>query len=108
MDNALPRSCGTSTYQRAHSGKVSIANMKFPFPLKSFNFFRDLTKSVVDQRKKDSKTGMKRNDLVQLLMDSFVYETDLDNTNYDKLTATADKIASSKGNPHTFAECAAT
>ena len=53
----------------------------------SFNFFADLSKAIVNQRQ--SQSG-KRNDLVQLMMDAFVYDNDLQNTDYSKLTATAD------------------
>lgn len=46
---------------------------------------------MVRQRKAAAPgSGAKRNDLVQLMIDAFVYETDLENTNYEKLTATAE------------------
>src|SRR5690606_36061276 len=49
-------------------------------------FFIQPCKQIIDQRKRDPD-GAKRNDLVQLMMDSFVYEHELTDSNYDKLTA---------------------
>lgn len=54
------------------------------------DFFVNLSKAIIKQRKSESGNGRKRTDLVQLLMDSFVYESELEGDNYDKLTATAD------------------
>lgn len=65
-----------------------LFNFRILFPSSSFNFFKNLTQTIVEQRKGSSGTGsQKRNDLVQLLIDSFVYEDELKGGGYDKLTA---------------------
>ena len=69
------------------------------FPADSFNYFRNLTQTIVEQRKSlasstsngSSKVVQKRNDLVQLLIDSYVYEDELKGGGYDKLTATMEE-----------------
>src|SRR5699024_7670722 len=53
-----------------------------------FHFFRDLTREIVRKRKEGV---VKRNDLVQLMIDAYVYENELNETTYDKLTADMDK-----------------
>ena len=55
----------------------------------SFDFFVKLSREVIKQRK-EGGTKVKRNDLVQLLIDSFVFEEDLHKSNDGKLTASAD------------------
>lgn len=66
-------------------------NLRIVFPEKNFNFFRDLAKTVIRERKEGNKNQTKRNDLVQLLVDSYVYESDLkeenENRAYEKLAA---------------------
>ena len=57
---------------------------------KHFNFFRDISRAVIKQRKQLGNGTAKRNDLVQLMMDAFVYENELQDTNYNKLTASAE------------------
>ncbi|KAJ6223022.1 hypothetical protein RDWZM_001567 [Blomia tropicalis] len=52
-----------------------------------FNFFVNLSRTIIHQRKNGKN---KRNDLIQLLMDSFVYENQLKGNNYESLTASAD------------------
>ena len=59
------------------------------FTPKIFQFFIDLTRHVVDQRK--SGQTSKRNDLVQLLMDASVDQKDLDQMNYDKMIVSDEK-----------------
>lgn len=64
-----------------------------------FNFFIDLSREVIRQRKEGVvKKSHKQTDLVQLLIDAFVYEDDLKDGNYDKLTATADNGIVERGN----------
>lgn len=53
---------------------------------KVFNFFIELSREIVNQRKKQAGSKNKRNDLVQLMMDAFVYDEDL--KGFDKLEAT--------------------
>ena len=72
-----------------------VAILLFPVPLlrllniksfqspKPFEFFVDLAKEIVRQRK---ATKSKRNDLVQLMMDAYVDEKDLNNTDYQHLS----------------------
>lgn len=59
------------------------------FNMKPFNFFVDLSRAILAQRKAENGK-VHRTDLVQLMTDAFVYEDELQKTNYDKLTATAD------------------
>lgn len=59
------------------------------FNMKPFNFFVDLSRAILAQRKAENGK-VRRTDLVQLMTDAFVYEDELQKTNYDKLTATAD------------------
>lgn len=56
---------------------------------KRFNFFRDLSRAILKQRKEEAKGLSKKNrtDIVQLMIDAFVYEDSLKDTNYQKLTA---------------------
>ena len=59
---------------------------------KSFDFFVDFCREIISQRKQlvnDGGDG-KRNDLVQLLMDAFVYEDELEGSNYDSLAASVE------------------
>lgn len=56
----------------------------------SFDFATRLMKEIIRQRKSqnsDGNTKVKYNDLVQLLMDAYVYENELDNSNFDNLAA---------------------
>ncbi|XP_017492981.1 PREDICTED: cytochrome P450 3A9-like, partial [Rhagoletis zephyria] len=53
---------------------------------KVMNFFIDLSREIIKQRRR--QTGAKRNDLVQLMMDAFVYDEDL--KGFDKLETTED------------------
>lgn len=57
---------------------------------RSTQFFIDLSREIVRQRKSQmhDKNFKKPNDLVQLLVEAFVYEEDLKKINYDHLTAT--------------------
>lgn len=55
---------------------------------RAFDFFTNVSKEIIKQRR--AGDGKKRNDLVQLLIDAFVYESDLKTKNYEKLAATAD------------------
>jgi len=54
------------------------------FKPEHFNFFRDLGRQVVKQRKENK---LKRNDLIQLLVDANVTEHELKDGDYNKLTA---------------------
>lgn len=60
---------------------------------KRFNFFRDLSRAIIKQRKEEAKNGGStnkkgaRSDIVQLMIDAFVYEDSLKETNYQNLTA---------------------
>jgi len=65
--------------------KKYFTSLTVGFEPQHFNFFRDLGKSVVQQRK--ANNAQKRNDLVQLLVDAYVSESDLKNSDYNKLTA---------------------
>lgn len=58
------------------------------FTEKAFDYFANLTRSILKNRK---ETNVKRGDLVQLLMDAFVYEADLKNATYDNLTVDTEK-----------------
>lgn len=66
-----------------------LLNNSVGFDDRIFNFFINLAKEIVKQRKTGGQS-VKRNDLVQLLMDAYVYESDLKGDNYEKLTASAD------------------
>src|SRR5699024_4534916 len=57
--------------------------------MKSFNFFVNLSKSIIAKRREEGGK-VKRNDLVQLMMDAFEYEDELNGDQYDNLTATVD------------------
>ena len=75
----------------------NLVDIRYAFPKKSFNFFKELVKSVINHRREDIKEHeKKRNDLVQLLIDAYVYENEFEEliykNDYDKLTATADNI----------------
>lgn len=65
-----------------------LIGVHFAFSPKYFDYFANLTRTIVQERR---KTNTKRNDLVQLLMDAYVYENDLHNTSFDSLTANIDK-----------------
>lgn len=57
-------------------------------PQENFDFFRQLAKQVVKQRREGN---VKRNDFVQLLMDACVDENDLKKSSYEHLTASNEK-----------------
>ena len=59
------------------------------FSPKIFQFFIDLTRHVVAERK--SGQTNKRNDLVQLMMDASVDQKDLDAMNYEKMIVSDEK-----------------
>ena len=67
---------------------LNMLNISSFFPQDSFQFMVDLTTQMVEQRK--SNPEKKYNDLIQLLIDSFTYEEDLANKNYDLLAASID------------------
>lgn len=56
---------------------------------KESTFFHELAKQIIKQRRANPKD--KRNDFVQLLMDASLSEAELSNSNFDNLTASADK-----------------
>ena len=59
------------------------------FPPKVFQFFIDVSRHIVSQRK-SGQTG-KRNDLVQLLMDASIEQKELDQMNYNNMIVDYDK-----------------
>ena len=68
---------------------LHIIGIKTIFPDDALEFFVNLCKSVIQDRKEQANAAAatKRNDLLQLLMDAFVYEKELKNmTNFDQLT----------------------
>ena len=64
---------------------LKLLNIQTATDQKSFEFFVNLAKEIVRQRKIQKS---KRNDLVQLMMDAYVDEKDLNNTDYQHLSAT--------------------
>lgn len=66
----------------------TLLGIKSPLPDGPTEFYIQLCRQMVQQRKNSQS---KRNDFIQMLMDSFVYESDLTGQNYDKLTATTGK-----------------
>ncbi len=65
-----------------------LLNVHHLFPNESFQFFVDLTSKIVEERK--VKPAKKNSDLIQMMIDSFTYEEDLENDTYDSLTASMD------------------
>lgn len=63
----------------------NLFNVHHLFPTESFEFFVDLTRKLVEERQ--LKPAKKNSDLIQLMIDSFAYEDDLENGSYDSLTA---------------------
>ncbi|XP_017462841.1 PREDICTED: cytochrome P450 3A12-like, partial [Rhagoletis zephyria] len=61
---------------------------------KRFNFFRDLARAIIKQRKEaklaNGGKNKQRSDIVQLMIDAYVYEDSLRDTSYAKLTASAE------------------
>lgn len=55
-----------------------------PFPEGSINFFINLTRQIVLERKKNN---VKRNDLIQLMIDTYALEFDGDKDDYSHLMA---------------------
>ncbi|XP_017463212.1 PREDICTED: probable cytochrome P450 6a14, partial [Rhagoletis zephyria] len=66
------------------------------FTERAFDYFAKLTKSILKQRRESSG---KRGDLVQLLMDAYVYENDLKNATYENLTANTEQEESTEEAP---------
>ena len=62
---------------------IQLLNVKTFFPPTPFNFFINLSQEIVKQRKRGE---VKRNDFVQLLLDSAIDESLLANLDYNKLT----------------------
>ena len=67
----------------------NLMGIYYGFRDEYFNFFANLTRTIVQQRKQQKSPV--RNDLVQLLIDAFVYENELENTSYKKLAADMDQ-----------------
>ena len=69
---------------------LNAINVTTWFDQGSFQYFIDLTRQILRQRKVEEEENekVKRNDFVQLMVDSFVYDQDLADQDYDKLTAT--------------------
>lgn len=69
----------------------SLVGVNHFFNPESFDFATRLMKEIIRQRKsisgKGDKDKVKHTDLVQLLMDAYVYENELNNCNYDSLAA---------------------
>lgn len=59
-----------------------------PFPEDSINFFINLTRQIVLERKKNN---VKRNDLIQLMIDTYALEFDGDKDDYSHLMAVMDE-----------------
>lgn len=70
---------------------LNLLNITTWFDQNSFDYFINLTKQILQQRKLEEGTSTKRNDFVQLMVDSFVYDDALQNTDYSKLTASANE-----------------
>ncbi|KAH9387714.1 hypothetical protein TYRP_008908 [Tyrophagus putrescentiae] len=56
------------------------------FPREPFEFFINMAKHIVQQRKEEEKGGTRKNDLVQLLIDARVDQKALEEMNYQKMT----------------------
>lgn len=67
-----------------------LVGAELGFNMKPFQFFVDLSKAIIRQRQTEKDNKIKRTDLVQLMLDAFIYEDELQEKNYDKLTATGD------------------
>src|SRR5690349_7850162 len=67
---------------------LKLIGFKTIFSPSAFHWFINLTQAIVRRK---LQTGLKRNDFVQLLMDTSVDETALGDTNYDGLSADIDK-----------------
>ena len=67
---------------------LKLLNIKTFNDPESFEFFINLTKEIVKKRKNEN---FKRNDLVQLMMDAYVDENELNRVNFDQLTASLDE-----------------
>ena len=64
---------------------TKFLNIQSEFSPKALDFFTNLAKEIVRQRK---TTKLRRNDLVQLMMDAYVDEKELNNTDYQHLSTT--------------------
>ena len=64
----------------------NLVGIKYPFEANSFEYLTGMIREIIRQRK---QSNVRREDFVQLLMDTFVYENELD-SGFDKLTASAD------------------
>ncbi|KAJ6223024.1 hypothetical protein RDWZM_001569 [Blomia tropicalis] len=65
---------------------LRLLNIKTFFDPNAFQYFIDLLSEILSQRKK----SVSRDDLVQLMIDSYVDEKDLSNNNYDHLVASSE------------------
>lgn len=65
-----------------------LVGIHMGFTERAFDYFAKLTKSILKQRR---ESRGKRGDLVQLLMDAYVYENDLKNASYENLTANTEQ-----------------
>ena len=67
-----------------------LLGVRFQFTDKYFDFFADLTREIVKQRRSNVTQQKRHTDLVQLLIDAFVFEDELKNINFNKLAAHMD------------------
>lgn len=68
---------------------LRLMGIETMFPPEPFNFFANLSRHIVKQRK--SEHSKPKHDLVQLLIDASVDQKDIENTNYKTMTITEDK-----------------
>lgn len=65
----------------------NLIGVRSQFDPEHFDFFGNLVKEIVKQRKTTQRRG---NDFVQLLMDAYASDKELKEVNFDKLTADMD------------------
>ena len=68
---------------------LKFLDLRNPLNPRAFEFFVNLSKEIVRQRKTQKS---KRNDLVQLMMDAYVDEKELNNTDYQHLSSSMNGI----------------
>ncbi len=66
----------------------NLLGIRSQFDPEHFDFFGNLVKEIVKQRKSGQKRG---NDFVQLLMDAYATDNELKEVNFEKLIADMDK-----------------
>lgn len=72
---------------------LNLLNITTWFDQKSFDYFISLTQRMLQQRKlEEGHNNKKRNDFLQLMIESYAYDDALKDTDYNKLTARKLKI----------------